>query len=469
MGYGFKIGVHSIPIKDAILTLSAATLKVTGAQISQSITYEYSGDGTVTARSSNEAVCTATVSEKKIKVTYVTAGTATIYVSAPKTKKYKECSASFTVTTVKSTPTINLSAPTLNIYGAAGSGTFTASGTGDGTLSVSSGNTAIATAVLNGDTVTVNYISAGSCSIIVTKSATARYNAASATVAVTCQKSASAVSLSAYSGTLYGATGSMSFTVSGQTGDGGLSVASSNTSVATVSLSGTTVNVTYVGAGSATITVSKAETAKYTGTSATYSLTCARTTVTIPSLASTSIAWSGSTVTVGVNNYNSSLMNQTGTTSANSVGTWTVSWSLKNTAKYCWTDGSSGTKSATWSTYAQSVTFYIKMEHSGGGSMTGTYAFTTTARSWSAFTSEVWGTRQSELLRSYDALVKYTSFYDFGSETSKGTQFYMFQHKNTSTSNHWYAFTINQQGHSGPQDGVTYVTTACVGWAYNYG
>lgn len=262
-------------------------------------------------------------------------------------------------------PELKASTELLKVYGGESPGSFTVSQVGDGALSVSSSDTSVATATISGSTVTVTYVAAGTATITVTTAKTDTYKAASISIAAACIRSGSGLSLNKLSMTVYGGTGSDTAAVTSQVGDGALSVSSSNTSVATATISGSTITVTYVAAGTATITVKKAETVMYAAVSATISVTCVRTSVTIPSLASTSVAWSGSTVTVGVNNYNSNLMTQSGTVSANSAGSWTVTWTLKNTARYCWSDGSTGSKSASWSTYASSITFTVTLYHYG--------------------------------------------------------------------------------------------------------
>ena len=165
--------------------------------------------------------------------------------------------------------------------------------------------------------------------------------------------------LSATSLAVAGGTGSGTLTYT-YDGDGIISASSSNTAIATVSVRDNTVAVTYVAVGSATITVTASETSKYYSASAECAVTCSRTAVTIPTLKSTSVAWVGSSVSPGVNNLNTTLVTQGGTTSANSVGTWTVTWTLKDTSKYCWSDGTVTQKSQNWSTYAgTNYTIYI--------------------------------------------------------------------------------------------------------------
>lgn len=374
------------------ISLSEKTLSLMGGDGPKTLTYTYDGDGTVTVSSSDPSVATASISGNSVTVRYVSAGSAVVTVSASKTAVYMGVAASCQITCTRSAGSIALSASSITLYGGSPSGSFAiTSQSGDGAVTVSSSDSSVATATLDGATVNVAYSGPGTATITVAKAQTDEYTAASATVAVTCQKSASQIILTETDKTIDGATGAGTFGIITRSGDGALSVSSTNSAVATAYIDGTVgsgddvqqvVHITYVGAGTADIIVTKAATAKYNAVSATCKLTCARTSVTTPSLASTSVAWSGSTVSVGVNNYDANLMTQSGTASANSVGTWTVTWTLKNTVKYCWSDGTSTAKSASWSTYSTTITIYLTGGSHGYGNnrtVTGTVA------SWDSF------------------------------------------------------------------------------------
>lgn len=88
--------------------------------------------------------------------------------------------------------------------------------------------------------------------------------------------------------------------------------------------------------------------------------------VDVPTLSGTSYSTTGDTVGPTVNGFDSSIMTQEGTVSTNILGTYTVTWKLKDTKKYCWADGTTGAKSATWTltggnttiTWSWSQSFY---------------------------------------------------------------------------------------------------------------
>ena len=71
--------------------------------------------------------------------------------------------------------------------------------------------------------------------------------------------------------------------------------------------------------------------------------------ITIPSLSNTSQAFDGSNKNVTINGVDGSYVNQSGTATAKNTGTYTVTWSLKDTGNTTWSDNSTGNKSANWS------------------------------------------------------------------------------------------------------------------------
>ncbi len=68
----------------------------------------------------------------------------------------------------------------------------------------------------------------------------------------------------------------------------------------------------------------------------------------------TSYTYTGSTITHSITNYNSNYMTRTGDTSATDVGTYTVTFTLKQ--GYCWSDNSTGDVTLTWYITKQSLT-----------------------------------------------------------------------------------------------------------------
>ena len=177
----------------------------------------------------------------------------------------------------------------------------------------------------------------------------------------------STLTLSSTSLTVEGGVGQGSFTYN-YNGDGKLSISSSNSSVATayIDISSKTVYVTYIGAGSCTITINAAQTPNYNSTSAACSITCSRSSLTIPTIQSATVYCTGSYTGPVVYNYNSSLENQSGTTGTTILGTYTITWTLKDTNKYCWSDSSTGSKSVTWNCVGGTISITWTWTYSAG-------------------------------------------------------------------------------------------------------
>ena len=76
-------------------------------------------------------------------------------------------------------------------------------------------------------------------------------------------------------------------------------------------------------------------------------ITCTKTSVTIPSQ-SGSLTYNGSSQSPTWSNYNTSLMTISGTTSGTNAGTYSVQFTLRNTALYQWSDGTTSAKSVNW-------------------------------------------------------------------------------------------------------------------------
>ena len=187
-------------------------------------TYTWSGDGqTCTAK----RVCAnngthietenGTITNKvKTPATYTTKGTTT-YTATFKNTAFKAQTKDIQNIPVleKLTGSVVLSATSGTIsYPAAGSFTVT-SNKSNGTLSVKSSDPNVATATLDGNTVTVTPgTTAGSAIITVTSAATTSYKAASATYNVTVKSGTLPITAKAYSGTYDGNTHSASVTSS---------------------------------------------------------------------------------------------------------------------------------------------------------------------------------------------------------------------------------------------------------------
>ena len=143
---------------------------------------------------------------------------------------------------------------------------------GDGKLSYTSANTAVASVDSTGK---VTIKGAGTAKITITASSTAAYYAASKTITVTVNKAAQTITASNFTKTY----GNAAFSIGAKTSGGGkLTYKSDKTAVAAVDSTG---KVTVKGAGTAKITISAAATANYKAASKVITVTVNKATQTI--------------------------------------------------------------------------------------------------------------------------------------------------------------------------------------------
>ena len=192
------------------------------------------------------------------------------------------------------------------------------------------------------------------------------------------------VTLSLSSGTVtYG--GQKTFSIASNRSGGTIYVASEDPSIASIDtsvlansaqaslvntqasleLSGTTVKINANKTGSTKIWVTSAANGDYTWASTCYDITVVRKQVTVPTLSGTSKTYNGSTQSVTVNGYDSNTMRQGGNASGSNVGSYTVTWNLRDTINYEWNDGSISQKSASWT--IGKVTPTVTLNPSNGG------------------------------------------------------------------------------------------------------
>lgn len=138
-----------------------------------------------------------------------------------------------------------------------------------------------------------------------------------------------------------------------------------------ITLSGIYQNQTNAGSYNATFSLN--DTAHYqwtdgTGSTKTVSWKIDQQKVSIPYISgSTSFVCDGTTKEPTIYNFDSNTTNQSGTSSTSSVGNYTITWSLKSTSNYQWTDGTTSNKTANWSVTKMNISI---------PSLSGTTSFT---------------------------------------------------------------------------------------------
>lgn len=256
------------------------------------------------------------------------------------TSNYKWTDGSITAKSVswsigKASDTLTLSKTSISLTTSTKSTTFTATRSGAGAVSASSSNTSVATVSVSGTTVTVTGVSNGSATITVSVAESANYNAPdSKTVSVSVQLNVSIPNIPSQSGTL---------TYSGSS----QSPSWSNYDSTQLTLGGTT-SGTNAGSYNATFTPKSGyQWSDGTTSAKTVSWSIGKMSLTVPAQ-SGSLTYTGSSQTPSWTNYNSNTMTIDGSTTGTNAGSYTATFTLKNTNNYQWSDGTTSIKSVTW-------------------------------------------------------------------------------------------------------------------------
>ena len=420
------------------LETSVSNLTIYGADGTGTFTCDYDGDAILTAASSNSTVASVDniVSSSNVIITYITAGSVTITISAVETARYYAASTTVSVSCLRTASTLTLSHPSLSITGASGSAAFTFDYTSDGAITVSSTNTSVATVSRNGKTVTVTYVGAGSATVTVSIANGTKYAATSASCSISCSKSNPTYTAPTAKSLTYTRTNASTATAQAllnagsiTSGHGTLQYSSNNSSWSTTIPTGTN-------AGTYTVYWRIVGNSKYNDkASASIKVTIAKRTLAVPGLTGTTSFTNNNATTRSVSsngNYNSVYMYTGGTWSASNPGTYTVTWNLRDTTNCVWSGNTTAAKSATWTISSGSVTFYVWYTN-------GEAAFTTTYAAWSSIgdltrtnTSSIIAVQYHYYSGSYGAVVRYA-----------GNSGYI-------------GVRVNTAGHWGPQNGVHY-------------
>jgi hypothetical protein len=224
--------------------------------------------GALTYTSSNSAV--ATVSGTT--VTIVGVGTSTITATQATTTNYLSGSTTATLTVNPTTTVLSGFSPITKTFGDAAFSITAPTTNGNGALTYTSSNTAVAT--ISGTTITI--VGGGTSTITANQASTLNFSSATTTATLTVSPATTALSGFSAITKSFGAA-AFSLVAPTTNGNGLFTYTSSNTSVATIS--GTTVSI--VGVGTSTITATQASTANYLSASTTATMTVSKGTLTL--------------------------------------------------------------------------------------------------------------------------------------------------------------------------------------------
>lgn len=199
-----------------------------------------SGSGQYTATSSNQNIATVSISEGKLLIKAISQGSTQVIVKDSKTEKTAEVKVTVTIADIAlSASSVSVKATeNANITISAGSGNY----------EVSSNNSVIATATINGKNLIIAGKTVGTTKITVKDKVTSKEAAINVVVSSKQNITLSQTTLEVKEA----ASKSVNITV----GSGNYVINTSNSSVATVNLSGSVITVKGVGVGTANITVS---------------------------------------------------------------------------------------------------------------------------------------------------------------------------------------------------------------------
>lgn len=113
---------------------------------------------------------------------------------------------------------------------------------------------------------------------------------------------------------------------------------------------GGTASATNAGTYTVTFTLTDTTNTKWaSGSTGSGTWSIAPKSVTVPTATNTSYTYDGNQHNPTINNPDSSYINQSGTIESINAGSWTITWTLKDTTNTAWSSGGTGSKTASWS------------------------------------------------------------------------------------------------------------------------
>jgi hypothetical protein len=221
-----------------------------------------SGTGSFSYASTTTGICTINATNGVIAI--VSAGDCVLTATKAADTNYNSASGNVTITIAKATQAaVTASATrTTSTYADGTSNTVALSG-GSGTGATSFASTTASVCSIDATTGVLTVLTAGTCSITVTKAADTNYNVATASITITINKATQAtftVSIAPSNSTFGSAT---TVTISGTGGSGTGSVSYATTTASVCSVNASTGVITIVTAGTCSVTATKAADTNY--------------------------------------------------------------------------------------------------------------------------------------------------------------------------------------------------------------
>ncbi len=290
----------------------------------------------------------------------------TIRATDAETGKYKGTKIKVTITKIDNPITISSESGSITYPG---TDNFTVSNA-EGTVTVSSDNNDIATASISDNVVTVTAgTTAGTATITVTAAGDNNYNAGSKTYTATVSSGTILFTATIYKGTYDGNPHGITLNVStpGCTIEYG-------TSEGVYDLD---VNPTYTDAGYYT-TYYRISKPGYTTVTGSNSVSISEKSVTIPTQSGT-LTYNATSQSPSWNNYDSSIMTLSGTTSGTEAGNYTATFILKDKNNYKWASDTTDDQIVNWTIATNSVNNTSIIISGGTGSSSSDFRYTGSA------------------------------------------------------------------------------------------
>jgi hypothetical protein len=256
--------------------VATASSTTTTYNSGDSITASYTGGSGTGAISYSTTSSACSVNSSTGAVTLLLAGNCIVTVTKATDANYTEASSNVTITIAKANQGMVVASPsrTTGVYADGVSTSVSPSG-GSGSGSYSYSSTSASVCSVNASTGAVTILTAGTCSITVTKAADANYNVATGSTSIVISKAnQAAVTATKSANTTYGSATQITVTSSGGSGTGTFSYASTTTGICTINSSSGVIAI--VTAGDCVLTATRAADTNYNSASGSVTITIAK-------------------------------------------------------------------------------------------------------------------------------------------------------------------------------------------------
>ena len=367
--YNSKSATYSVTVKNAtkptreIIFSDASSNPITSGEILLT-TQNYkiyvatdAGSFNVTSSDTSKALV-STSSSGEVTITPLEAGTVTITAKTAEESSYESGTATYTLTIKKPNAALIFKDSNNTVVT---SGTITMDQTIALTVSRPSGlaytiklsDESAATASINGSKVTITPKATGTVRIVAKTQENDTYAETTATYTLTITQAANPITVSAKTNLTY--SGSAQTLVTTNNEHGTIYYSTSTQLTSSNYTTGSTTIPTGTDAKNYTVYWYTPGDSSYSATSGNVSVTISPKILTIPTATNLSFTYDGGEHGPSVSGFDVNTMTQGGTSKATNVNNYSITWSLRNTSNYKWSDNTTSPKSVSWKISAKSV------------------------------------------------------------------------------------------------------------------